>query len=110
MKRKGLGIQIGMVALAALFGGASPATAVERTVPTNQIPSKTDAVIPGKGAKPDKEKRAIVPIGGNGFGGEDYLFPSVASSPIWFGKSQRKKHTSSVSIKRRVNKRHKSRK
>jgi hypothetical protein len=107
MKRKGLGIQIGMVALAALFGGASPATAVERSVPVSQIPSKTDAVIPGKGAKPDKEKRAIVPIRGNGFG-EDYLFPSVASSPIWFGKSQRKKHTSVVSIKRRVNKRHKA--
>lgn len=102
-------IQIGMIALATLFGGMAPATTIERTVPVTQVPSKSnEATMPGKEAKPDKEKRAIIPIRGNGFGGEDYLFPSIATSPIWFGKSQRKKHTSVVSLKRRVAKRHKA--
>lgn len=104
MKRKNKMLQIGMVALATLFGGAQPSIAVDRSVPVTQMPVRSnDATIPGKRVKTDDEKIAI-PIRGNGFG-EDFLFPSIASSPIWHGKSQRKKHTSAVSRNRRMKKR-----
>jgi len=98
-------LQIGMIALATLFGGASNAKTI---APISQSPVKSnEAVMPGKAARPDKEKRAVIPIRGNGIGGEDFIFPSIATSPIYSGRQQKAKHKNMNHVSKDTKRKHK---
>ena len=77
-------------------------------MPVSQVPSKSnEAVMPQ--VKPGisrKSNRSVIP-GITPFIEDNGMY---YTSPIWYGKSQRKKHRAIKSLKKRVSKRHKLKK